>query len=182
VSNGNSFADVIVLQNNKQPLTLSSTTTFHGSFQMGGSAALLTIPNPMTVAIEGGEFFPGASAQGKPFIMRAAGLVTGGQRYQIDIVQGTGLTPVVASTGLSQGGLQNDNWLVEVQCMWDTSSGFLRGIQYGWVGATAITQQALSQSISGLTLTTLQFNVAVTIATANANALFTLTEFSAEFI
>src|SRR5689334_14082000 len=98
MANTNSFADVINRQNGGQPLVVSASSTLHQSFLIGGQPALLTVPNPM-VSIDAGEFFPNFTADGRPFLIQAMGKVTGGERYQVDIVQGTGLTNVVASTG-----------------------------------------------------------------------------------
>jgi hypothetical protein len=179
MANANSIADAILAQNNGQPLTLAATTSIHQSFQKGGAAVQLTIPNPMAM-IDSGDEFPGRSASGLSFLVRAIGLVTGGERYQIDINLGTGLTQTVASTGLAVNGLTADNWALFIEAVWDPTSLLLRGVQYGWAGNQAVSYSALSGSFSPANLAALTFNVAVTIANANANALFTLTDFSAD--
>ena len=181
MSNRNTIADVIYSQNNGQPIVLAAKTALHQSFQVNGGTAVLTIPNPMAL-IEAAAAFPSRSAQALPFIIRAAGTVTGGERYQIDLNQGTGLTGTIASTGLAINGLTNDNWLVEAECLWDSASTFLRGIYYGWAGNQSVGQATLIIVNKPADLTQLQFNVAVTIANANVNASFSLTEFSAELI
>jgi len=182
MSNVNSVADVILQQNNGQPITLASTKTIHQSFQLGSSAALLTLPNPLAL-VDAAQPFPGRAAQAIPFLIRAAGTVIGGEQFQIDIVQGTGLTPVVATTGLDTQGRVNDNWYLEASCMWDSASLFLRGMYRGWVGNVTFGWLPLAGTpISPANLASLQFNVAVTIASANANASFSLTEFSAELL
>lgn len=182
MANANSFADVINRQNSGQPITISSSTTLHQSFLLSGSPAVLTVPNPMA-SIDAGEFFPGLAASAKPFILRAAGYSIGGEKFQVDIVNSaTALTPVIASTGLYNNGLTADNWLLEVECMWDPTSLNLRGIYYGWAGTSAITQASLLGAPAPASLAALQFNVAVTIATANANAQIVMTEFAGEFI
>jgi len=63
--------------------------------------------------------------------------------------------------------------------MWDAVSLNLRGIAYGWAGATAVAQVTLVGSAPA-TLAALQFNVGVTVNNTNASNAFTLTEFSAE--
>jgi hypothetical protein len=178
MSNANSVADVILQQNNGSPITLKSTTSLHQSFQLSGSAAVLTIPNPM-VCIDSQVLFPSRSASAISFIVRAAGLGGGGgEPWQIDICQGTGLTPVIATTGKITG--VADNWLLEAVCMWDPTSLYLRGIYYGWAGASSIGQNALTQVSQPANLAALQFNVAVTIFNGNPNAAFSLTDFSAD--
>jgi hypothetical protein len=181
VANPNSIADVINRQNNGQPIVITSANTLHQSFQLGQSAALLTIPNPMA-PINTPNLFPNFSPQARPFIIRAAGTVQGGEKYQIDIVQGLNLTPVLASTGLATNGLTADNFMLEAECMWDAQSQLLRCIYYGWVGNTQVSQGAVINSISVATFASLQFNVALTLATANVNASVALTEFSAEMV
>ena len=178
MSNANSIADVILRQNNSVPITLTSTTSLHQSFQLGGSAAVLTIPNPQA-CIDSQVYFPARSASAVSFIVRAAGTGGGGgEPWQIDICQGTGLTPVIATTGKYTG--VADNWLLEAVCMWDPTSLYLRGIYYGWVGSTALAQSALTQVSQPANLAALQFNVAVTIFNGNPNSSFSLTDFSAD--
>lgn len=181
MSNGNTIADVINRQNNGQPLIIASANTVHQSFLLNGVAALCTIPNPMAM-IDGGEFFPNFSPDGRPFLVRVAGKVTGGQKYQIDIVQGTGLTPVLATSGVATNGLTADNFLMEAECMWDSTSQNLRCFYYGFVGNQSINQAGVVSSIQVTTVASLQFNCALTIPTANANAVVSLTEFSAEIV
>lgn len=181
MANGNTIADVINRQNNGQPLIIAATTTIHQSFQLNGQTALLTIPNPMQM-IDSGEFFPNFSPDGRPFLVRVAGKVTGGQKYQIDIVQGSGLSSVLASTGLATNGLTADNFLMEAECMWDSVSQNLRCFYYGFVGNQSVNQAGVISSIQVSSVTSLQFNCALTIPTANANAQVTLTEFSAEIV
>lgn len=181
MANQNAIADVINRQNNGQPLVISSVSTVHQSFLLNGSAALLTIPNPM-VAIDAVVQFPNFSPDGRPFLIRLGGKVLGGERYQIDLVQGTGLTPVLASTGLSINGLVADNFLLEVECLWDSQSQNLRCISYGFAGPTVVAQASAATSIQVATAAGLQFNAALTIATANVNAVVQLTEFSAEVV
>lgn len=179
MSNASTIADVILQQNNGQPITLATKTSIHQSFQLGGSAAQCAIPNPMA-CIDSQVLFPSRSAAGLAFLIRASGLVTGGERYQIDINLGTGLTQTIATTGLALNGLTADNWFLEAICLWDPTSLNLRGIQYGWTGIQQIAQAALSTAQQPATLSALTFNCAVTCANANANALFTLTDFSAD--
>ena len=178
MSNANSVADVILQQNNGSPITLKSTTSLHQSFQLGGSAAVLSIPNPLA-CIDSQVLFPARSASAVSFIVRAAGTGGGGgEPWQIDICQGTGLTPVLASTGKIVG--VADNWLLEVVCMWDPTSLYLRGLYYGWGGVTAIAGSSLIQACQPANLAALQFNVAVTIFNGNPNSSFSLTDFSAD--
>ena len=185
MANRNTIADVINRQNNGVPLSLSATTTLHAAFQLAnGSAAILNIPNPM-VPIDCAAPFPNLSPDGRPFLVRLSGKVTGGEKYQVDLVLGHNvLTPVVASTGLSPNGLTADNWLIEAELMFDSVSGFLRGFQYGWAGAVANAGSGLSQasSLSAVTLATLLFTAVATIPSANANAVITVTEFEAELL
>jgi hypothetical protein len=182
MSNPNSIADVILRQNNNVPLTIASAGTLHQSFNLAnGTQALCTIPNPMAL-IDSAELFPPRAASALPFLVRAGGTVVGGERYQIDIVQGTGLVNVVASTGLAINGLTADNWLIEMECQWDPTSLYLRGIYYGWAGNQGINQTSLVSSVQPANLAALQFNVALTLANANVNAAVFVTEFSAELL
>lgn len=181
MANANSFADVINRQNGGNPIIIQAPTTLHQNFLLGGAAALLTVPNPMS-SIDAGEFFPNFSADGRPFILRAGGKVTGGEQYVVEVNLGGTLNQVVATTGLSSNGQVADNWLLEIEAMWDSTSTFLRGIYYGWAGATQVSQGTLATVQKPANLAALQFGCAVQIASANANALFSLTEFSGEFI
>jgi hypothetical protein len=176
----NSIADVINRQNNGQPIIIASPSTLHQSFQLGASAATLTIPNPAALVNSGDRYY-NFSATARPFVIRAAGKVTGGQRYQIDIVRGTGLTPVIASTGLALNGNNFDNWFLRATCMWDPDSGDLRGFFTGWTGNQLVPLQPLSQNVLDIKLTDLVFNVALTIQNANPTAVFSLTDFSADW-
>lgn len=182
MSNRNTIADVILQQNNGQPLTLAATTTLHSLFPLAnGSAAQLTLPNPFA-AIDASAPFPSRSAQAIPFTLRVGGTVVGGEKFQVDLVLGTGvISPVIASTGLAAGGLTNDNWLLQIEAMWDSASTFLRGIYWGWIGGNQVAQASLIGSPKATSLSALVFGAALTIATANANASVSVTEFSADF-
>jgi len=181
MSNINSVADVILRQNNGQPIVLSSTTPIHSSFQLGTSAAQCALPNPLA-AIDSADKFPNRNVGALPFILRAAGYVISGAKFQIDINLGTGLTQTIATTGLYTNGNANDNWLLEVEAMWDPTSLFLRGLYYGWAGNSAVAQAALASVQSPANLAALTFNCAVTVPSANANFAAYLTEFSAELV
>ena len=195
MSNPLSIADVILKANGGQPITLGFPSIVgHFPFSIGNpiadtpgvAAAVLTIPNPMQT-IDAAVEFPSRSANALPFILRTAGTATLGRgvEYQIDINLGTGITPAIATTGLQTtplgSGLYNDNWLLEVQGMWDPTSLNLRGIQYGWAGGTAVAQSAIVGSAPAA-LANLQFTCAVTLLNSNASNTFTLTDFSAEYI
>lgn len=181
MSNQNTIADVINRQNNGQPIVVTTASTLHQSFQLGQSPATLTIPNPMASS-NSTNLFANLSADGRPFRLRAMGKVSGGEQYQIDLVSGLGLTPVVCSTGLSANGLAADSWGLEADLFWDSTSQLLRGYFEGWAGGLTIAQAAVQAKISVANLNLLQFTVALTIATANASASVTLTEFSADLV
>jgi hypothetical protein len=183
MSNLNSVADVIIHQNNSQPITLSVPAQAHTQFLLGANAALLSIPNPMAT-VDSALAFPGRSATAVPILIKAAGTMQLGRGvvYQIDINQGTGLTPAIATTGPQTSplgaGLYNDNWSLTIEGMWDATSLNFRGIFYGWCGLGSVAQATLVGSAPAA-LANLQFNVAVTILNANASNAFTLNEFSA---
>lgn len=184
MSNPNTFADVILHQNNGTPLTLTPATAGHFAFQLGAGNAVLSLPNPLAM-IDAIVPFPGRAATALPFIVRVAGTFTlgGNAKYQIDLNQGTALAPAVASTGLlfsaAAGG--TDNFLIECEMLWDPTSQNLRGIQYGWSGPNAITQ-AITIPVTVTSLAQLQFTVGVTVLNVNPVNSFTLSEFSAEVI
>jgi hypothetical protein len=186
MSNRNTVADVILHSNNGQPLVLSATTPGHFQVQLGAGAAVLNIPNPLAAIDENG-LFPGRAATSISFIVRLAGLIQMGQnaRFQIDLNQGTTLSPAIASTGLitsptETSGPYQDNFLIEAVCLWDPTSTNLRGIFYGWIGGTAIAQTALVLS-SPASVAALQFNVGFTVINANPSNQLTVTDFSADF-
>jgi len=182
----NTGFDVIYQQNNGQPIVLSFPAQGHQQFKLGAGVAVGTFPNPVSL-IESGGHFPGRAASAIPFIVKAGGLITAGRgvQVQIDVNQGTGLTPSIASTGSFTtplgAGLYQDNWVIEIEGMWDPTSLNLRGIQYGWIGGTQISQAALVGSAPA-NLAALQFNVAATVVNANASNSFTLTEFSGDLV
>jgi hypothetical protein len=184
MSNFNTFADVILHQNNGAPLVLNFPSTGHTAFALGAGTAVLNVPNPLSL-IDSGGHFPGRAATAIPFILRAAGLIQvgGGVKYQLDINQGTGVGPAIATSSLitAGGGLVQDNFLIECEMVWDSVSTNLRGIQYGWVGNTAIAQ-AVTSAVTVTSLAALQFTVAATVQNINAANTFTLTEFSAELV
>lgn len=184
--NVNSVCDVIYQQNNGNPIVMTVTTPIHQAFQIGSGNAIATVPNPQAL-IESAVAFPGRSAQAIPFVIRAAGLVTfsaRGKAFQIDINQGTGIATQIATTGLFTtplgAGSYNDNWCLEVLCMWDSASTQLRGTFDGWVGGTVITHKMLNSAPAPANLAALQFTVGVTVndPTVVAPTTFTLTEFS----
>ena len=178
MSNASTVADAIVLQNNGSPVVLAATTALHQAFSVGGTAINVSVPNPLA-CVDSQVLFPSRAANGLSFLIRAAGLVTGGERYQIDINLGaTSLSQTIATTGLAINGLPSDNWLLEALCMWDPTSTRLRGIYYGWTGLQQVSQSSLATIQTPANLAALAFNCAVTIANANANAQFTLTDFS----
>lgn len=179
--NQNTIADVINRQNNGQPIVVTTASPLHQSFQLGQSPAVLTIPNPFA-SVNAPNLYPNLTADGRPFRVRAMGKVLGGEQYQIDLVSGLGLTPVVCSTGLSPGGLSADNWGLEATLFWDSASLLLRGWFEGWRGPVTVAQQSILANVSVANLNLLQFNVALTIATANASASVSLTEFSADYV
>jgi len=180
LSNVNSFSDVILRQNNSQPLLFSSTGPIHGQVLLGAGAAVLSLPNPLA-PIDSGANFTGRAATAVPFLLRVAGTYAVSGNLQIDINQGTGLSPAVATTGLVTGNLVSkpDNWFIECPMMWDAASLNLRGLQYGWVGGTAIAQSSIVLS-SPANLAALQFNIGVTFTSPNPGNNITVTEFSAE--
>jgi hypothetical protein len=184
MSNVNTVQDAIILQGRANPVTLAFTTAGHVPFGGSASPLVLSIPNPAVLAISG-DTFPGRALDGVPFLISAGGKMTLGRgvEYQIDVNQGTGLTPSIASTGAQTSplgaGLYNDNWYLECECMWDSASLNLRGIYYGWAGSTQIAQAPLVTSAPA-NLAALQFNVAVTVVNANPANVFTLTEFAVE--
>lgn len=187
MSNFNTVADVILHQNNGQPIvTPFNGTVGHQQVLLGAGAAILTLPNPLA-AVDTPGTFPGRAAVAIPFIVRAAGLITapGSGQFQIDINLGTGLSPAIASTGLVR--LQpvltsvNDNWLIEVEGMWDPTSTNVRGIVYGWIGALNISQTVLNTNTAA-SLAALQFNVGITFLNANPSNSLTVTEFSGELV
>src|SRR5256885_334715 len=90
-TDGQLIADAIILQNNGQPFTIAATTTLHRQFGSVASGVVtpvqVTVPNPLA-CVDSQVLFPSRAANGLSFVVRAAGLVTGGERYQIDINQG----------------------------------------------------------------------------------------------
>jgi len=187
MSNFNSIVDVIYKQNGGQPIVLNPTTVGHFQFSIGSAAAIATVPNPASFSDDIG-LFPNRALNALPFVVRAAGLVQTGRGvpFQIDLNQSTNPTPTIATTGPYTTplgtGLFQDNFLLEAYCMWDPTSTNLRGIQYGWLGANQISQTAILSGVQPASLAALQFNVAVTVLSANPGNQFTLTEFSIELI
>jgi hypothetical protein len=182
MANRNTIADVINRQNNGQPLVITSTTTLHQSFNLAnGSQAVLSIPSTMA-PIDGPAPFPNLTAQGRPFVIKFAGTVLGGEKIQVDLVQGLGLVNVVSSTGLYTNGLTADNFLIEFTGLWDAQSTLLRGFYEGFVGNISVGNLAIPGIIQPANLAALQFNLALTINTSNVNASVAITEFSADLL
>lgn len=188
MSNLNTVQDAIIIHGVTTPVTLAFPTAGHAAFGsvVGGvvSPLVLSIPNPMYPIISA-DAFPSRAADSVPFLISAGGRVTLGRgvEWQVDVCQGTGLTPAIASTGAQTSplgaGLYNDNWYIECECMWDSVSGNLRGIYYGWAGGSQIAQAALVASTPA-NLAALQFNVGVIVVNANPSNVLTLTEFAVE--
>lgn len=183
MSNVNTVVDVIQRQNAGNPVVQAFPTTVgHTQFSYGvGNPVIASVPNPMAL-IDADKTFPGRSAQAYPLVIKAAGTLTlaAGVRYQLDINQGTGLAPAIASTGLIVNpATVNDNWALVIECMWDVVSTNLRGIFYGWSSSTNVAQSALVLS-SPASLAALQFNVGVTVLGPNPTNSFSLTEFSVD--
>lgn len=179
----NTVFDVIQRQNNGQPISLNFPTTGHQQFLLGSAAVVGTIPNPIAL-VDNGESFLNLSATAIPFTVTAAGTFQlGGQvEFQIDLNLGTGLTPVLASTGLQTAGAGpfNDNWLIEIKGLWDATSLKVRGTYSGWAANNTFSG-VLNGGSAGNTaaaLANLQFTPAVTCLNANSINTFTLTEFS----
>jgi len=186
MSNFNTVADLILRQNNGQPIVTPFVSTVgHQQVQLGASAAVLTLPNPLAATDTTGVF-QGRAASALPFYIRAAGLITapGSSAFQIDINLGTALAPVLFSTGVQR--LQpvltstNDNWALKIEGMWDPTSTFVRGIGYGWVGSLQIAQAALVNNTAA-SVAALQFNIGITFLNSNPTNSLTVTEFSADF-
>jgi hypothetical protein len=186
MSNINTVADAILKQNNGQPIVFASATQIQSNLAVGGATVSITLPNPLAT-VDTGVAFPNRAASGIPFLVRLAGTLQLGRGvgYQIDITQGTGLTPAVMTTGLQTSplgaGLYNDNFFLESQCMWDPNSLNLRGIMYGWVGATAIAQAAIVASAPAA-LANLVFSVGILFVNANPSNQVTITAFDAEWL
>ncbi len=181
MSNLNTFADVILSQNNGVPITLAATTALHQAFGATAGAtgaAILTIPNPMLPLF--GPRFQNRSAESIGFKIRAAGKVHGGENYVIDVNQGLALTNTVMTTGLNNLGVEDDSWYLEGIFLWEPGDLRLRGLYKGWTGNLPRSERPLEQAVLPASLSVLQFNCAVTIVTGNATALFTLTDFSAD--
>ena len=187
MSNFNTVSDVIVQQNAGNPIVLSfGSSVGHKQVLLGAGAAVLTLPNPLAAADWTGTF-GGRAATAISFIVRAGGTITapGAGKFQIDINLGTTLAPPIASTGLVQ--LQpvltsvNDNWLIEIEGMWDPTSTNVRGIVYGWVGALNISQAVLNTNTAA-SLAALQFNIGVTMLNANPANQVTVSIFDGELV
>ena len=187
MSNFNTVSDVIQQQNAGNPIVLSfGSSVGHKQVVLGAGAAVLTLPNPLAASDWPGTF-GGRAATAIPFIVRAGGTITapGSGVFQIDINLGTTLAPVVASTGSVR--LQpvltsvNDNWLIEIEGMWDPTSTNVRGIVYGWVGSLAIAQAAINSNTAP-SLAALQFNIGVTMLNANPANQVTVSIFDGELV
>ena len=186
MSNFNTVADLILRANAGNPIVTSFPGTIgHQQVMLGASAAVLNLPNPLA-AIDTTGVFQGRAATAIPFYVRAAGLITapGSGAFQIDINLGTALAPTLFSTGNTRLvpvlTSTNDNWLLEIEAMWDPTSTFVRGIGYGWVGAQSVAQVALNSN-TAVSLAALQFNIGITFLNANPSNQLTVTEFSADF-
>lgn len=184
MANVNTAAEVILQQNQGQPIVLSfGSGPGHKQFMIGAGAAIVTVPNPLLSSLSGVPF-PPRSASAIAFVLRATGTITlgGNEKYQIDINQGTGLSPAIASSGSVFGAIGGgtDNWLIEATCLWDPTSTNLRGYFGGWVGPTVLGNTALTLS-QPASLANLQFNVGVTITNANPVNSATLTELAIDF-
>lgn len=186
MSNFNTVADLILRQNNGQPIvTTFPSTVGHQQVMLGAGAAVVTLPNPLATSDTTG-LFQGRAATAIPFYVRAAGLITapGSGSFQIDINLGTALAPTLFSTGNSRLvpvlTSTNDNWLLEIEAMWDPTSTFVRGIGWGWVGSQQVAQAAINNNTAA-NLASLQFNIGITFLNANPTNQLTVTEFSADF-
>jgi uncharacterized membrane protein YbjE (DUF340 family) len=101
--------------------------------------------------------------------------------FQIDINLGTGLAPSIFSTGSVRLGAVSDNWLVEIEGMWDPTSTFLRGISYGWIGGNSVAQTTLNSNTAA-SLAALQFNIGVTMLNSNPTNQVTVSVFDGELV
>lgn len=181
----NTVFDVIRRQNGGNPIVLNFPTTGHQAFQIGSAVAVGTFTNPAAF-IDEPLGFPIGSVSAVPFAVAVGGTFSlGGQvQFQLDLNMGTGLASTLASTGKITAGAGpfTDNWLIEIEGMWDPISTNVRGIYYGWVGGTQIAQAPLNGPYTAASLAALQFNVAATVLNANSINTFTLTEFSGDLV
>ena len=187
MANFNSVAVVIYEQNQDNPIVLSfGSAVGHRPVLIGTGVAVLTLPNPLAPADWNGTFLNRA-ASALPFTVRIGGTVAapGAGSVQIDLVLGnSGLAPACATTGavrIQPSSQQNDNWLIEIEALWDPTSTNVRGIQYGWFSNTAIAQSALITNTAA-NLASLQFSIGVTMLNANAANAVTVTVFDGEWL
>lgn len=182
MSNVNTIVDAIIKEGQTTNYTVALATAGHVQFtNAGGGVISIAIPNPQYPSNTNVPY-PGESIDSIPFVIRAAGIVTLGRgvQWQIDINQGSSISPAIATTGAQTSptgaGLYSSNFFIEAECLWDSTSQKLRGIYYGFAGENQVAQAPIVPEAPSA-LSSLVFNVGVTFVNANPGNQATLTTF-----
>lgn len=92
-------------------------------------------------------YIPGSNKlSNKPFRVRAWGRVTGGttNNFTAKIYYGSTSGTSLATTGAIAVNSVSGNWMLVLDCVWDSTSGKIQGIFKGHVNGTAVAQAILS--------------------------------------
>jgi hypothetical protein len=123
---------------------------------------------------------------GKSFIIRACGFVTtdtaatANLKMYYSATSAGAKTTQIGATGASnsQTGSINFSWFAE--CVWDSTSQILNGVQYGIIGTTVITPVVLTNTVTSLADITggVWFQPTITFSAVTAAATVKLVDFS----
>lgn len=127
---------------------------------------------------------------GRPFILRAVGIVTGGTTTNLTINLDYGLsdTPATNLTIFTSGAIAvnsvSGNWFLEAYFVWDNISKKIQGIGYGMVNNVVVAQAALvaAPATVDLSVEGLGFTVTATFSASHANNAAKLTSFEIELL
>ena len=173
-------------------------------FNQNNLPVVLTVPNDPNAGIKVGAPLSGVAeegmwwADGKPFLVRAAGTVSpitasGVLRIVLSVGNGTadptgkipgGVSDVVlisASATLPATAVFESNWLLEASCLWDSASMTLNGVVSGNIGGTLLDLATIQ--LKNLAASPLPFLLGASLSLQESSGVqptVTLVDFSAD--
>jgi len=122
-------------------LNLGGTSTSEKQFLTASASGGRAAGQPLACRIPGSN-----TLSNRCFTIVVAGRVTGGTttNFTLNLYLGASTTisnnTEIATTGANALASLSGNFKLICECMWDSTSGKLQGIMYGWVTTTAVAQ------------------------------------------
>lgn len=162
-----SLADAARPERGVLPVTLTNPIANTMFTDAGGSAIVVNITGPVLPV---GSDSPAQTKvyQNKPFDLKAWGRATWGvgtntlavrvmtSATQISATDGSN-TLLFTSGAVNNTAATSGSWLLEAELMWDVTSLAIKGIFWGWIENTTVSQAVTQAAVTSFPLTAAQF-------------------------